>query len=709
MEHEVKNDIMRPLYGKVKRSLWAVFDLESKEHIETTNRKREEKGLPPLPDETSQAGGFERPFMTGYYDGLQFVSFTGEKCVEALVFFLLQPAHDGMTFYSHFGGSFDLLHVLPLLEACGYSFEIMTVCSKIQCIRVKPHKDSHKKGWTFLDSYQLIPASLAKLTKAFNTDVKKHDYFDYDTPEDDPRWSEYLKDDCVSLYQTLMSFYELVEERLGGEVGMTTAATAMKTFRRSYQSAPIERHSPHHEFFREAYYGGRVEIYREEAKGLHYYDINSSYPYSMLQAMPTGKIVEWHGEPADWLLDDSEERGFKYIGFARANVEVPIDTYLPVLPYRTDKGKLIFPVGSFSGVWTVIELRAAIAQGAKVEWLESKWIEASYPFVEFITKLYELRDKDKDDYDEALSYVAKIMMNSLYGKFATNTTREKIIYVCPEDDPPEGAMPTHPEDPECSLYTVEEEISAPYIIPQIAAHITALSRLAMHDFMSEAHKRGVLAYGDTDSIQTTANLDYLCGSKLGQLKDEGSGMLFDGIFLQPKLYSLMGYYPGNNYLSEEGIHEVPSWATHYESFGGLIAFNETTEVEGYVPFKDAPMAHEPLPLPEVGSKGREQKVKLISLANGASIRFYQYKIVMKGYRTRSRESFETIRLGGSLSFESLEKIGAMVRKGLKSGPRVKTITRCIRSEETKRRHIDGITYPLIIDETIEGMQADEDC
>ena len=317
-----------------------------------------------------------------------------------MLLFLLQPRFDGMTYYAHNGGGFDWLHFLPILEASGYSFEIMTVQSKIQLLRVKPHEKSHKKGWTFLDSYQLIPASLGKITKSFNTATKKDNYYDYNTDEEDPSWDEYLKDDCVSLFQSLEAFYELVEEQLGGEVGMTTAATAMKTFRRSYMQGPIERHSKHHEFFREAYYGGRVEIFKEEQEDLHYYDINSAYPFAMLKPMPTGRLIEWEGEPAAWL---SKTR----IGFARANVDVPLDTYVPVLPYRNKEGRLIFPVGKFSGTWTAIELEAAIKQGAKVEWLESKWIDAAPCFGEYVNKLYEYRNKERKGYDEALGYVRK--------------------------------------------------------------------------------------------------------------------------------------------------------------------------------------------------------------------------------------------------------------------------------------------------------------
>lgn len=588
-------DVMRPLSGSPRTTSFGVVDIETK-------------------DGDTQKGGFTRAFLAGFYDGEKFVCFRGERCLESMLFFLLSPQFDGMTYYAHNGGGFDWLHFLPVLAKSGYSFEILTVSSKIQCLRVKPHKGSKKKGWTFLDSYQLIPAALAKIAKSFDTEVQKQDNFDYDVDEHDARWEEYLEQDCVSLHQTLVKFYALVEGALGGEVGMTAAATSMKTYRRAYQSIPIERHTDHHEFFRQAYYGGRVEIFRRELSNVRYYDINSAYPYAMLAPMPVGRMVEFHGKPPDWIRQGR-------IGFARARVHIPHHTYLPVLPYRLPNGRLVFPVGDFEGIWTAAELERAEEIGGTVEWLDSKWIQSQPVFSDFVNALYHYRDKSLPGYDESLGYVAKIMLNSLYGKFATNTLREKIIFVGEDEESPEGAIPANPRNPECPIYTIEEEIDAPYIVPQIAAQITALARLQLHSIMSESLEAGgKLAYCDTDSIQTDADLSHLCKPGLGGLKDEGEGVTYTGEYIQPKLYMLTG---------SDGSH----------------------------------------------------------------------KVVMKGYRDRTPEAFSEVRLGGTLSFRTLEKIGAMVRKGFLTGPQMITVTRTLRSEDNKREFLDcGNSRPIILRE-----------
>lgn len=47
---------------------------------------------------------------------------------------------------------------------------------------------------------------------------------------------------------------------------------------------------------KESYFGGLVDVYKNNGVNLHYYDINSLYPFSMLKPMPVGapEFVEGH-------------------------------------------------------------------------------------------------------------------------------------------------------------------------------------------------------------------------------------------------------------------------------------------------------------------------------------------------------------------------------------------------------------------------------
>jgi len=520
-----QREFLFPLTGAVQSRKFAVIDIESKDG-ETQNR------------------GFTRPFLACWYNPETGYYFTkGRDCIESMLLYCLTERFDGWNFYAHNGGSFDWLHFLPFIHRMGFWFEIVAVGSSIQMLRVKRSRDDHSKGWTFLDSVKLVPMKLEKAAKSFGVTLKiQHDL---DMHEDDPSWRDYVRHDCLALYEVLVRYNELITIRLNGEVGITAASTAMRTFRRGFQKQAIFRHVEHHELFRECYYGGRVERFASKLDGVRVYDINSSYPYSMTKAQPVGPLEQWEGVP-------TPHQSTHKIGFVRAKVTVPDSTHIPVLPYRHGQ-KLLFPVGTFRGAWCYQELAKAEELGATVQFEDSVWIDKGTPFNVMVEQLYAYRDKARPDYDEGLATVAKILLNSLYGKFGMKNERERIVLIDIENEiPPEGARPADPKDEECAIWYVPQEAQADYICPQIAAHITTESRLLLHHYFMLASDRGILAYGDTDSIHTTADLSEFVGSKLGMLKDEGNGVVFSGEYLQPKLYRLIGS-DGSEKLTMKGF------------------------------------------------------------------------------------------------------------------------------------------------------------
>lgn len=526
-----KSEQFSPLSGKVKRRDFLVLDLESK-------------------DGPGQRAGFTRPFMGGVYDGKQFDCFFDQDtdqdwterwywpggCIDRMMRHILKPRYAGWHIYAHNAGGFDYLFLLPWLmtvgESLGYRFTIIPVASKIQVLDVWKGKNRRRR-WRFLDSLRLIPLGLDRAAKTFGLGGKLE--HDLDLPETDPRWREYNRVDCVKLYDVLKRFHHYVEDVLLGEIGITAPATAVKLLRRRYLPEPIDRNVSTHDFVRRGYFGGRVEVFRREGTGLRYYDINSSYPASMLEDMPGSVCTEWDGKPPIRFMRDR-------IGFVECKVWVP-PMNIPPLPVRGDgqllpKGKLLFPTGKLRGVWEWSELEQALEMGCEiVEWGHSVWYEKTPMFRQYALDLYAYRDKSNPKYDEGLAAIAKLLLNSSYGKFGMKTLRRKIYRF---DDPelPDNAVPAD-QDPECLIWYSEEEVDAPYIMPQTAARVTALSRVALLRHMLEAERRGgILHYCDTDSLITDVVMP--TSTELGGLKDEmpeQSGQLH-GRFLGPKMYML---------------------------------------------------------------------------------------------------------------------------------------------------------------------------
>lgn len=492
--------------------------------------------------------------------------------------------------YAHNGGRFDHLFPLGWLRQQGetWAFEIAAVQSRIQRLEVWPRYGKKKDGFVFLDSVSLLPMTLKKISETFcPSDVKKR-AMDLDAHEEDADWDVYNREDCHVLHRGLQRFHTLIEKDLGGEVGVTAPATAMKLFRRRYLGKQWIHRNAHlascdglcrgkeepppkgvvvcerlqcdgtchgcaHQWARKGYYGGRTEMFQEWApKGAVYYDLNSSYPTSMLEAMPTGKMREPDTSrmTVPQALKFFKKLRDRHVGFVECVVHIPKDCALPPLPSKDPKdGKLKFMTGWLAGVWDYDELLLLdhpLVRGKIVSIQKSVWYEARPCFREMVERIYSYRDKKRPDYDQGLDAVAKLMLNSLYGKFGMQEVRSGLVCIDPSDPAnfPEYGVPINGDHDHCDIWEVERIVSASYIVPQISAHITALSRIRLfHGMIGVVERDGTLVYTDTDSC-VIYGTTMPSGSKLGEWKQEEVGVFMDGEFILPKLYRLRAHEEG---------------------------------------------------------------------------------------------------------------------------------------------------------------------
>lgn len=513
------SELFYPLEGKPRRAKFATIDLESK-------------------DGDTQKAGFTRPFLAGFYDGETYKAFTDTNpggdpmtrhyreggCVDRLMHACLNSKRHGTTYYCHNGGGFDFLFVLPWLmrnaERKALTFELIPVGnSRLLSIHVKPRGSQKWGGWKFVDSLRTLPMGLDKAGQAFEVGgknmgelvCKDGSPFSLEAPESEPSWIPYNERDCVLLFNVLERAHDIVEQEFGGEMGLTAPATAMKTFRRSFLKETIRRDTGTHAFVRLGYFGGRTEWLIPEGRFLSYYDVNSSYPHAMTMAMPVGGAEVWgDSEPPRQYLE-------KRIGFCRVTVNVPDDIALPPLPVRADgayfpkdsglDGKLLFPTGRLKGVWEWDELKNAVEHGCAIlEWHESVWYEAGPLLAEFVEVLYRYRDKahcfrcsavigsdafckkcNQSGYLQGLDAWAKLLLNSLYGKFGQRAER-MTYHHAGDPDLPEGSMPLMSEDPHCPIWVAQTEVDSPFIMPQIAARVTAIGRVTLYKAAMKAMK-----------------------------------------------------------------------------------------------------------------------------------------------------------------------------------------------------------------------------
>jgi hypothetical protein len=490
----------------------------------------------------SASPGFVRPFLVGLWDGETFLAFRNDVEAEAVPWRrrhfapggcidnfmrVLLALYPGRRIYAHNGGGFDFLFLFAWLRRHPeYCFQVVPVQSSILRIDVwsRSSKSPKKDAVSFLDSMRLLPMGLDKACKSFGvkgktTETSAEHYALMHLPEEDPRWEVYLRGDCVALRSVLLKFHELLA-RLGGDVATTTPATAMRLYRIKYlpksSVTRIARHSHWskckqkrcqgclHEWLRTGYKGGRVEIFTMRGSGLHYYDFNSSYPAVLRLPMPVGAKIEAFGQ-LDWTM---LERGF--VGFVECEVFIPPSCNVPPLPFEKDN-KLVFPTGRFSGVWDADELKELYdpaVKGMVTKVRRVVWYKAVPIFKPMIEELYKLRQRLMPDgvtkcvcekarpkpnscpvcgFEVGISELAKLLLNSFYGKFGMDPNREMILIL--DDDEkrenlPYGAKPSwHPSDPASGMmadvWYAPTFADADYIVPQIAAHVTALARRAL--------------------------------------------------------------------------------------------------------------------------------------------------------------------------------------------------------------------------------------
>lgn len=308
--------------------------------------------------------------------------------------------------------------------------------------------------------------------------------------------------DCEIIYDALCALFEDASA-----IRITQASLAMSYYRRFHQPYDIE-HNEYTKFFFDSYFGGRTECFKIGKTHATVIDRNSMYPAEMATIkFPNPRTLRKTG----WINPKSfiEKYLYEFEGLVYATVEHKKHRF-GFLPVKKD-GKLLFPVGNFSGCWNFNEFRFA---------LENKMIKIKSisrvvygqpmetPFKGFVDHLYQRRLASLDEFEK---YRLKIFMNSLYGKFAQRITAENI-YIADinkelnliRDYQKRGLFlkltPFNAESSEAWLTVKpEKKIDISFCIPSFASYITSAARVNLLKKMLELQNLNVV-YCDTDSV-----------------------------------------------------------------------------------------------------------------------------------------------------------------------------------------------------------------
>jgi hypothetical protein len=556
--------------------------------------------------ETIKKDGKQIPYLVCGYNGTEYITSYAKTSLDQKDLFsnfidqLLSKdfavKNRKLTVYAHNLSGFDgillMKHLLPYGKVKPLLFN-----GKLMSIRLTLPSG---RSIVFKDSYLLLPLSLKGLSMAFNliepkghfpfnltqilytgvipaieywSGISLEEYGIIKQEHGKRMWDfkaesiKYCQLDCKCLHEVLIFFNDLIYTnfKLNIHTLLTLPALAMKIYKTHflpkktiYQlSGEVEAN------IRRSYTGGAVDVYiphnrigsffiastKAIFRKLYSYDVNSLYPTVMSQLpMPTGKPVVFEGDIRRVTPDA--------FGIFQCNITTPDYLEHPILQ-RKIKGKgTVAGLGNWTGWISSLEMDNAVKLGYTFEILRGYQFNRTNIFSGYVNKMYNLRLKyPKGD---PMNLIAKLLMNSLYGKFGMklentvseiynlNTDTGKLALKTMLDTSGSSVLDfiefdnnnyLFLKDTTSNLSSEDEDLyHGPDVNIAIASTISAGARVFMSQFKNNPKFR--LYYSDTDSIVVDTELDpSFIGTTLGQLKLEH--VIERAVFVAPKVYGLV--------------------------------------------------------------------------------------------------------------------------------------------------------------------------
>lgn len=335
--------------------------------------------------------------------------------------YLLDYIDPSSVIFTHNLGSFDGLFIyynlLNKTKNINKNSSIIDKDNKF--IQIIANIEGHK--FTFKDSMRIFPVSLNDLCEAFNVQGKiskhKDEWSKFNLFNNEKELNEFIKyglQDSVALLKALTKAQDIYWNNYKVDICTiwSTATLSLKIFRQSFLKTTIPSLNNYLDnYIRSGYFGGATDHYKRYGEKLYHYDVNSLYSTAMLNDMPLN-YVKYHNDIKD--LNN-------FFGFCLAEIQSPINIKIPILPYRDNNNRIIFPHGIWKGVYFSEQLKAAIKYGYKIKPLNGHEFTRAKLFNDYIYHFYDIKKNSTG----GLRFIAKMQLNQLYGYFGRN--RDLII------------------------------------------------------------------------------------------------------------------------------------------------------------------------------------------------------------------------------------------------------------------------------------------
>lgn len=333
-------------------------------------------------------GRIGKPFIWGYYDGKDYITF---NTTDKFVAFVRDKQ---IVMYAHNGGKFDFMYLLSYVEET----QAQIINGRIISMNLGKCE--------LVDSYAAVPQSLGSIKK------DEIEYWKLEARHRDKYMDEiikYMRGDCVYLYELMDAYRKAAGTR------KTIASNAL-SYAKKLGINPGTTNYRFDQNYRAFYFGGRTECFRPGThEHISVFDIHSSYPRAMQEHHCTGSEMLRRSDFGDMTREEIQ-RAF-----------IILECYADgCFPLRTGTSEgLHFPnekaTYHVSGWEYIAALDLGLIDDVKI--LSVRYTNDTITFKDYVQYWYEYKETHPKKSDPINYTIGKIMMNSLYGKLAQNPER----------------------------------------------------------------------------------------------------------------------------------------------------------------------------------------------------------------------------------------------------------------------------------------------
>lgn len=396
---------------------------------------------------------------------------------------------------------------------------------------------------TFIDSLKIIPFSVEDIAKTFNLEISKLN-LDYDKPREighiiTKEEKEYIQNDVKIVAKALEEFFKQDLTK------MTIASNSLTNYKKLVGKSRFEHCFPTLDKeldgeLRKSYKGGFTylnPIYTEkDVKNIVNLDVNSLYPYVMYsKPLPFGEPKYFEGKYKEDKIYSLYIQKF-ICSFEIKENKIPtvqIKGNMSFIPneYLESSNHELVELAMTNIDFEMFKEHYNIYNLTYIEGWKFKSMKGI--FTDYIDYWIKIKNQATINKNIGLRTIAKLMLNSLYGKFATTLeVQSKIPYL---------------GDDEIVHYRLSEKQEKNGLYVPIASFITAYARektietsQKIKEYSINKYGKDMYIYSDTDSIKTILPIEEITkfcdidDVKLGYWKNEG--IATKGKWIRQKCY-----------------------------------------------------------------------------------------------------------------------------------------------------------------------------